>query len=60
MLLSWVRGSPCIDAYKAWTSIHLMYVRISGKGIIMHRRLWGDDDTDEIGIDNVLGGNKCG
>jgi hypothetical protein len=26
----------------------------------MHRRLWGDDDTDEIGIDNVLGGNKCG
>jgi len=60
MLGSWVRGSPCIDAYGAWTSIHLVYVRILGKGIAMHRRLQGDDDTDEIGIDNLLGGNSCG
>jgi hypothetical protein len=26
----------------------------------MHRRLRGDDDTSEIGIDSVLGGNSCG
>jgi hypothetical protein len=26
----------------------------------MHRRLWGDDDTGEIGIDNVLGRNRYG
>jgi hypothetical protein len=26
----------------------------------MHWRLWGDDDTDEIGIDNVIGGNRSG
>ena len=44
----------------AWTNIHLVYVRVSGKGIIMHRRLQGDDDTSEIGIDSVLGGNSCG
>jgi hypothetical protein len=36
-------------------SIHLMYVRIPGKGIALHRLLWGgDDDTGEIGIDNVI------
>jgi len=23
----------------------------------MHRHQWGDDDTNEIGIDNVIGGN---
>jgi hypothetical protein len=23
-----VRGSPCIDAYEAWTNIYLVYVRI--------------------------------
>jgi len=37
-----------------------MYVRIPDKGIVMHRRLWGDDDTGEIGIDNVLGRNRYG
>jgi hypothetical protein len=26
----------------------------------MPRRLLGDDDTDEIGISNVLGGNRGG
>ena len=26
----------------------------------MHQRLWGDDDTGEIGINSVLGGNSCG
>jgi hypothetical protein len=26
----------------------------------MHRCLWDDDDTGEIGIDYVLGGNRCG
>jgi len=26
----------------------------------MHRRVWGDDDTGEIGIDNVLGENIYG
>jgi hypothetical protein len=26
----------------------------------MHRLLWGDDDTNKIGINNVLGGNICG
>jgi hypothetical protein len=44
----------------AWTNIHLVYVKIPGKGIVMHRRLRGDDDTGEIGIDSVLGGNSCG
>jgi hypothetical protein len=37
-----------------------MYVRVSGKGISMHRRLRGDDDTGEIGINNELGRNSCG
>ena len=37
------------------TSIHLVYVRIPGKGIALHRLLWsGDDDTSEIGIGNVI------
>ena len=36
-------------------SIHLMYVRILGKGIVLYRLLWGgDDDTSEIGISNVI------
>jgi len=26
----------------------------------MHRLLWGDDDTSETGISNVLGKNSCG
>jgi hypothetical protein len=39
-------------------SIHLVYVRISGKGIAMHWLLRDDDDTGEIGIGNVLGGNN--
>jgi len=26
----------------------------------MHQSLRGDDDTSEIGIDNVLGGNSYG
>jgi hypothetical protein len=60
MLGSRVRGSPCIDAYGAWTSIHLVYVRAPSKGIATHRLLRGNDDTGEIGIDNVLGGNSCG
>ena len=43
-----------------WTSIHLVYVRISGKGITLHRLLRGDDDTSEIGIGNVLIKNNHG
>jgi hypothetical protein len=36
-------------------SIHLVYVRIPGKGIALHLLLWGgDDDTSEIGIGNVI------
>ena len=36
-------------------SIHLVYVRIPGKGITLHRLLrGGDDDTSEIGIGNVI------
>jgi len=36
-------------------SIHLVYVRIPGKGIALYRLLWGgDDDTSEIGIDNGI------
>ena len=36
-------------------SIHLVYVRISGKGIALYQLLWGgDDDTSEIGIGNVI------
>jgi hypothetical protein len=36
-------------------SIHLMYVRIPGKGIALYRLLWGgDDNTSEIGIGNVI------
>jgi hypothetical protein len=41
-------------------NIYLVYVRIPGKGITMHRRLRGDDDTYEIGIGNELGINNCG
>jgi hypothetical protein len=60
MLGSRVRGSPCIDVYRAWTSIRLVYIRILGKGIAKHRCLRGDDDTGEIGIDNELGRYICG
>ena len=37
-------------------NIHLEYVRIPGKGITLHRLLWGDDDDDtiEISISNVI------
>jgi hypothetical protein len=36
-------------------NIHLLYVRIPGKGITLYRLLWsGDDDTSEIGIGNVI------
>jgi hypothetical protein len=36
-------------------SIHVVYVRISGKRITLHRLLWDDDDdTSERGIGNVL------
>ena len=36
-------------------SIHLVYVRIPGKGIALYRLLWGGDDhTSEIGIGNVI------
>jgi len=36
-------------------SIHLVYVRIPGKGIALYRLLWGgDDDTSESGIGNVI------
>jgi hypothetical protein len=39
-------------------NIHLVYVRIPGKGIALYRLLWGgDDDTSEIGIGNVI--RKC-
>jgi hypothetical protein len=41
-------------------SIYLVYVRISGKGITLHRLLRGDDDTSEIGIGNVLIKNNHG
>jgi hypothetical protein len=60
MLGSRVRKSPCIDVYGAWTSIHLVYVRVPGKGITMHRCLRGDDDIGEIGIGNELGINSYG
>ena len=41
------------------TSIHLVYVRIPGKGITLHRLLRGDDnDTSGIGIGNVLSRNN--
>jgi hypothetical protein len=37
------------------SSIHLVYVRIPGKGIALYRLLWGgDDNTSEIGIGNVI------
>jgi len=36
-------------------NIHLVYVRIPGKGIALYRLLWGgDDDTSEISIGNVI------
>ena len=36
-------------------SIHLVYVRIPGKGIALYRLLWGgDDDTSESGIGYVI------
>jgi hypothetical protein len=36
-------------------SIHLVYIRIPGKGIALYRLLWGgDDNTSEIGIGNVI------
>jgi transketolase C-terminal domain/subunit len=36
-------------------NIHLVYVRIPGKGIALYRLLWGgDDDNSEIGIGNVI------
>jgi hypothetical protein len=40
--------------------MHLMFVRVPGKGIAKHRRLRGDDDTGAISIDNELGRNSCG
>jgi hypothetical protein len=41
------------------TSIHLVYVRIPGKGITLYRLLQGDDDdTNEISISNVLSRNN--
>ena len=46
--------------FGAWTSIHLVYVRIPGKGITLHRLLHGDDDNSEIGIGNMLSGNNHG
>ena len=40
-------------------SIHLVYVRIPGKGIALYRLLWGgDDNTSEIGIGNVISKNN--
>jgi hypothetical protein len=60
MLGSRVRGLPCIDAYRSWTSIQLVYVRVPCKWIVMHQHLRGDDDTDEVGIGNELGRNNCG
>jgi hypothetical protein len=54
MLGSRVRGSHHVLA-----SIHLVYVRIPGKGITLHQLLRGDDDdTSEIGIGNVLSRNN--
>jgi hypothetical protein len=44
----------------ASTDIHLVYVMVPGKGIAMHQRLRGDDDTGEIGIGNELGKNNYG
>jgi len=42
-------------------SIHLVYDRIPGKGITLHRLLRGDDDdTSEIDIGNVLRKNNHG
>jgi len=36
-------------------SIHLVCVRIPGKGIALYRLLWGgDDNTSGIGIGNVI------
>jgi hypothetical protein len=36
-------------------NIHLVYVRIPGKGIALYRLLWGgDDNISEIGIGNVI------
>jgi hypothetical protein len=36
-------------------SIHLVYIRIPGKGIALYRLLWGgDDNTSESGIGNVI------
>jgi len=46
--------------FGAWTSIHLVYVRILGKGITLHRLLRGNDDNSEIGIGNVLSENNYG
>ena len=41
--------------------MHLVYVRIPGKRITLHRLLWGDDDdTSEIGISNVISKNNHG
>jgi hypothetical protein len=42
------------------TSIDLVYVRIPGKGITLHRLLQEDDDNSEIGIGSVLSGNNHG
>jgi len=42
------------------TNIHLVYVRIPGKGITLHRLLRGDNDNSEIGIVNVLSRNNHG
>jgi hypothetical protein len=40
-------------------SIHLVYVRIPGKGIALYRLLWGgDDDTSESDIGNVISKNN--
>jgi hypothetical protein len=39
MLGSWVRDHDVL------TNIHLVYVRIPGKGITLHRLLHGDDDN---------------
>jgi hypothetical protein len=39
--------------------IHLVYVRISGKGVALYRLLWGgDDDTSESDIGNVISKNN--
>jgi len=37
-----------------------VYARVPNKRIVLPQRLLGDDDTDEIGISNVLGGNRGG